>query len=361
MPSTSTCQSRAFFSSPEMFINLSRPPIPHPWLQRPPDKALKRQLSWDQQGGLSWPAGLPQKSRCQDTALLGTLSLLETELLPCLPITERTLRTKHLPTAPQGSGPDGKFCPQWASSSGCFPRPPEAGSLAAHMVSGASVPQWVPMTGHPSPAPLGDAVTGAWAWHVLALEWKNLTLKCPVGSGPWLSGQDYSSNLSLHWIKPTWEILPCHGPDCLPWGLLASRTCWEHCTEVRTRPDPGTTGPTLARSASQREVSLGLAQAPLSEPVSTYWPVYPATLTLPPPPRSCQAFPTPGEVSQAHLCSELPFWTSHGPPAEPAMSCQLLFAIIYSTVKYTLGFPGGVSGKESTCKSRRHKRCGFNP
>ena len=58
MPSTSTCQLRAFFSSPEMFLNLSRPPIPHPWLKRPPDKALKRQLSWDQQGGLSWPAGL---------------------------------------------------------------------------------------------------------------------------------------------------------------------------------------------------------------------------------------------------------------------------------------------------------------
>ena len=25
-----------------------------------------------------------------------------------------------------------------------------------------------------------------------------------------------------------------------------------------------------------------------------------------------------------------------------------------------LGFPGGVSGKESTCQSRRHKRCVFN-
>ena len=26
-----------------------------------------------------------------------------------------------------------------------------------------------------------------------------------------------------------------------------------------------------------------------------------------------------------------------------------------------LGFPGGTSGKESTCQCRRHKRCGFNP
>ena len=26
-----------------------------------------------------------------------------------------------------------------------------------------------------------------------------------------------------------------------------------------------------------------------------------------------------------------------------------------------LGFPGGTSGKEPTCQSRRHKRCGFNP
>ena len=26
-----------------------------------------------------------------------------------------------------------------------------------------------------------------------------------------------------------------------------------------------------------------------------------------------------------------------------------------------MGFPGGTSGKESTCQCRRHKRCGFNP
>ena len=26
-----------------------------------------------------------------------------------------------------------------------------------------------------------------------------------------------------------------------------------------------------------------------------------------------------------------------------------------------MGFPGGTVGKESTCQSRRHKRCGFDP
>ena len=26
-----------------------------------------------------------------------------------------------------------------------------------------------------------------------------------------------------------------------------------------------------------------------------------------------------------------------------------------------MGFPGGTSGKESTCQSRRHKRSGFDP
>ena len=26
-----------------------------------------------------------------------------------------------------------------------------------------------------------------------------------------------------------------------------------------------------------------------------------------------------------------------------------------------VGFPGGASGKESTCQDKRHKRCGFNP
>jgi len=25
------------------------------------------------------------------------------------------------------------------------------------------------------------------------------------------------------------------------------------------------------------------------------------------------------------------------------------------------GFPGGTSGKEPTCQSRRHRKCGFNP
>ena len=29
--------------------------------------------------------------------------------------------------------------------------------------------------------------------------------------------------------------------------------------------------------------------------------------------------------------------------------------------RLTLGFPGGASGKESTCQCRRHRRCEFNP
>ena len=30
-------------------------------------------------------------------------------------------------------------------------------------------------------------------------------------------------------------------------------------------------------------------------------------------------------------------------------------------ISYILGFPGGASGKESTCQRRRCKRCGFDP
>ena len=30
-------------------------------------------------------------------------------------------------------------------------------------------------------------------------------------------------------------------------------------------------------------------------------------------------------------------------------------------MKYVWGFPGGISGKESVCQCRRHKRHGFNP
>lgn len=48
-------------------------------------------------------------------------------------------------------------------------------------------------------------------------KWENLTLtlKWPLGSRPWLSCQDCGSNLSLHRIKPTWEILPLHRPSRL--------------------------------------------------------------------------------------------------------------------------------------------------
>ena len=39
---------------------------------------------------------------------------------------------------------------------------------------------------------------------------------------------------------------------------------------------------------------------------------------------------------------------------------QILIKFKYILID-TLGFPGGASGKESTCQCRRHKRCEFNP
>ena len=41
--------------------------------------------------------------------------------------------------------------------------------------------------------------------------------------------------------------------------------------------------------------------------------------------------------------------------------CLYIWTILLVGVGITLGFPGGTSGKEPTCKSRRHKRHGFNP
>lgn len=89
---------------------------------------------------------------------------------------KQMLKTEHLPTAPQGSGPDRKqeLCPQWALSTGCLPMPLGAGSLAAHTVSRASVP---PVAGHPALLHLEAlAVPGASAWHGPALGCRNLTL-----------------------------------------------------------------------------------------------------------------------------------------------------------------------------------------
>ena len=39
---------------------------------------------------------------------------------------------------------------------------------------------------------------------------------------------------------------------------------------------------------------------------------------------------------------------------------QILIKFKYILID-TLGFPGGASGKESTCQCRRCKRCGFDP
>ena len=35
--------------------------------------------------------------------------------------------------------------------------------------------------------------------------------------------------------------------------------------------------------------------------------------------------------------------------------------LIFSIQYYTMGFPGGASGKQLACQCRRHKRLGFNP
>ena len=38
-----------------------------------------------------------------------------------------------------------------------------------------------------------------------------------------------------------------------------------------------------------------------------------------------------------------------------------LFDVFLISLAGNLGFPGGARGKESTCRWRRHKRCGFDP
>ena len=45
-------------------------------------------------------------------------------------------------------------------------------------------------------------------------------------------------------------------------------------------------------------------------------------------------------------------------PTESDKTLTLWFADPSSSL---MGFPGGASGKESTCRSRRHKRRGFDP
>ena len=43
------------------------------------------------------------------------------------------------------------------------------------------------------------------------------------------------------------------------------------------------------------------------------------------------------------------------------VSVRVINYIIASYLQNSLGFPGGASGKESSCQCRRHKRHGFNP
>ena len=43
------------------------------------------------------------------------------------------------------------------------------------------------------------------------------------------------------------------------------------------------------------------------------------------------------------------------------MGISKIIKAIYDNSTANMGFPGGSSGKEPTCPSRRHKRCEFNP
>ena len=43
------------------------------------------------------------------------------------------------------------------------------------------------------------------------------------------------------------------------------------------------------------------------------------------------------------------------------LAWQIVLFLFYGDLGYTLGFPGGASGKESTGQCRRHRRCGFDP
>lgn len=79
--------------------------------------------------------------------------------------------------------------------------------------------------------------------------WRNstVTLKCPVGSGPWLSCRDCDANLSLHRLKPTWEIPPFRWPSRLLRRLPVSTTRRQYCTEFTKQPDQGVVGQTVSR------------------------------------------------------------------------------------------------------------------
>ena len=41
--------------------------------------------------------------------------------------------------------------------------------------------------------------------------------------------------------------------------------------------------------------------------------------------------------------------------------CCFCLKMYFAYLTYSVGFPGGASGKEPACQRRRHKRCGFSP
>ena len=65
-------------------------------------------------------------------------------------------------------------------------------------------------------------------------------------------------------------------------------------------------------------------------------------------------------ISQPH-----PFLLTFKHGAQILPFCGQFFVVvlkaIYDNSTANMGFPGGTSGKEPTCPSRRHKRCEFNP
>ena len=74
-----------------------------------------------------------------------------------------------------------------------------------------------------------------------------------------------------------------------------------------------------------------------------------------PPPRHSRGSQQGGCWHSEHSC--LPSLKIHrGPKDTQAEGSELQLAPYEG-----LGFPGGTSGKESTCRGSRHKRCGFDP
>ena len=74
-----------------------------------------------------------------------------------------------------------------------------------------------------------------------------------------------------------------------------------------------------------------------------------------PPPRLAPAHPSP--LASNPPSSQSPYTTFPTSPVN--LSCR--FSLSFGIICFMSGFPGGTSGKESTCQCRRYKRRGFDP